>query len=96
MTGRAVHLGTSGRPRCGHPRPFRLTADEAQVTCGNCLFKLAGGNTLGLRHPDWQLRPHGTPAAYYRHLRRGEKPCPSCQQAESRRNADYRARRAAA
>jgi hypothetical protein len=34
------------------------------------------------------LRPHGTPAAYRRHYRRGEKPCEACRQAESRRHAD--------
>lgn len=32
--------------------------------------------------------PCGTDAAYRRHLRNGEKPCPGCQQAEARRRAD--------
>lgn len=40
--------------------------------------------TLGIRHEDWQLRPHGTRAAYRRHLRRGERACESCLQAERR------------
>ena len=37
--------------------------------------------------PDWQLKPHGTTAAYKRHYRRGEKPCEACRQAERRRQA---------
>lgn len=32
----------------------------------------------------------GTPANYRAHLRRGEKPCRSCRQAESRRQRDRR------
>lgn len=38
--------------------------------------------------PDWQLRPHGTPAAYRRHYRRGERPCEACRRAEALRHAD--------
>jgi hypothetical protein len=88
----AVHLDTGGRPRCGHPRASRLTAEEAEVTCGACLHRMRGGNTLGFRHPDWQLRPHGTAAAARRHYRRGERPCESCRQYEARRNAGRRER----
>jgi hypothetical protein len=38
------------------------------------------------------VEPCGTPAAYRRHRRHHEKPCRSCCQAETRRQADYRAR----
>lgn len=34
-------------------------------------------------------RPCGTTAAYKRHIRRGEKPCEECRQAEKRRHADW-------
>lgn len=40
--------------------------------------------TLGIRHEDWQLSPHGTRAAYRRHLRDGEHACEACLQAERR------------
>lgn len=39
--------------------------------------------------------PCGTPAAYRRHLRRGEKPCRGCTNAEARRVTDQRPRTAA-
>jgi hypothetical protein len=32
------------------------------------------------------LKPCGTPAAYRRHLRHGEKPCDECREAENSRN----------
>lgn len=32
-----------------------------------------------------ELKPHGTPAAYQRHLKRGEKPCDACRQANTDR-----------
>ena len=86
----ALHLDTGSGPRCGHPRAAYLTAEENAVTCGACLQRLAGGNTLGLRHPDWQLRPHGTAAAARRHYRRGERLCESCRQYEIRRHAQRR------
>lgn len=35
--------------------------------------------------PAWNLSPHGTPAAYRRHLRREEDPCTACSDAEARR-----------
>jgi len=93
---KAVHLDTGGRPRCGHPNAVYLSTGETEVTCLSCLLKLRGGNTLGLRHPDWQLRPHGTSAAARRHYRRGEKPlrryCETCAQYEERRQEDRRAR----
>jgi hypothetical protein len=46
---------------------------------------------------DWAARkPHGTAAAYRRHLRNGDKPvrahCPSCADAEAVRAADRRIR----
>ncbi len=38
---------------------------------------------------DWAaVKPCGTLAAYRRHLRRGEPPCESCRQANSRANDD--------
>ncbi|MFE1189968.1 WhiB family transcriptional regulator [[Kitasatospora] papulosa] len=46
----------------------------------------------GFAPPGWQGRGHprqhrpcGTPAAYRRHLRAGERPCTACKGAESRR-----------
>ena len=85
-----VHLAAGGRPRCGHPGARSLTDSEAAVTCGGCLARMRGGNNLGLRHPDWQLRPHGTAAAARRHYRRGERLCESCRQYEIRRHAGRR------
>lgn len=32
--------------------------------------------------PEWRARPCGTRAAYRRHLRRSERPCPACLEAE--------------
>ena len=84
---RAIHLDTGAGPRCGHRRPFGLTHIPEAVTCGPCLMLMAGGFTLGLRHEEWQLAPHGTLAAYRRHYRRGTKPCEPCAQAKSRYNA---------
>ena len=40
-----------------------------------------------------QLKPCGTPAAYRRHLRAGQKPCPPCKSAEYRRRAESATRR---
>lgn len=37
------------------------------------------------RRPAWDLSPHGTAAAYRRHLRHDEKPCDACTEAEARR-----------
>jgi hypothetical protein len=42
--------------------------------------------------PWWNLEPCGTPAAYRRHSRAGEKPCEACR---LWRNADSAARRRA-
>ena len=44
----------------------------------------------GMPLPGWapELKPCGTPAAYRRHLRRGETLCRSCRQAEQRRQQD--------
>jgi hypothetical protein len=42
--------------------------------------------------PSWNLEPCGTPAAYRRHSRAGEKPCEACR---LWRNADSQARRRA-
>lgn len=39
------------------------------------------------------LRPHGTDAAYQRHRRRGELPCPACRDAHSRARSGRKARR---
>ncbi|MET9779383.1 WhiB family transcriptional regulator [Streptomyces sp. NPDC006367] len=65
-----------------------------------------GGETSAERaaagHPPagWQdrghkkhLKPCGTPAAYRRHLRAGQQPCPPCKSAEYRRRADYSSNR---
>jgi hypothetical protein len=86
--GPAVHHDRDGRPRCGHPRGVRLSADEAEVTCGGCLVLLSGaGKATGAR---WAEKPCGTLAAYRRHYRHGEKPCESCRQACSRWEQDQR------
>ncbi|MER8118999.1 hypothetical protein [Streptomyces sp. NPDC094031] len=42
-----------------------------------------------------RLKPCGTPAAYRRHLRVGEEPCPPCKTAEYCRAAERRAGRSA-
>lgn len=43
----------------------------------------------GVPRGDWAaLRPCGTTAAYRRHLRHGERPCPSCAAAVRRAWAD--------
>lgn len=39
------------------------------------------------------LRPHGTDAAYQRHLRRGEPACAACREAHSRARSGRKARR---
>ncbi len=41
----------------------------------------------------WLLKPCGTPAAYRRHLRHGEKPCSGCRFAEAQRARAASARR---
>ena len=42
----------------------------------------------------WALKPHGTPAAYRRHIRNGQKPvrkfCPRCADAEALRHTEWR------
>ncbi|MFJ2218274.1 WhiB family transcriptional regulator [Streptomyces sp. NPDC101062] len=40
-----------------------------------------------------RLKPCGTPAAYRRHLRKGQKPCPPCKAAEHLRYAERAERR---
>ena len=43
-----------------------------------------------------KLKPHGTPAAYRRHVKAGEVPCEPCREAESERQRQlYRARKEA-
>ena len=86
--GSAVHLDAGGRARCGQPRPFRLAASQEQVTCARCLAGLAP--VSGTRWQRADVMPHGTPAAYRRHYRYGEKPCESCRQAEARRQQERR------
>jgi hypothetical protein len=39
---------------------------------------------------DGLLKPCGTPAAYRRHYRRGELPCPACRGADARRKPGSR------
>jgi hypothetical protein len=39
---------------------------------------------------DIGLKPHGTPAAYRRHRRRGEDACRACKDAESQRQAAWK------
>lgn len=46
--------------------------------------------TLGIRQPEWRLRPHGTPAAARRHYRHGTTPCEPCLQAMRRAEQDRR------
>lgn len=40
-----------------------------------------------------KLKPHGTIAAFMRHKRAGEEPCPACREASRKNIADYRARK---
>lgn len=45
--------------------------------------------------PPRELAPHGTPAAYARHLRAKEEPCDACKRAEADRQHDlYQQRKA--
>jgi hypothetical protein len=50
----------------------------------------AGWRGRGLKA---ELQPCGTPAAYRRHLRAGQEPCPPCKTAEYRRWSERAARR---
>jgi hypothetical protein len=83
----SVHYDSDGGPRCGRTGNPKLSEDPGEVTCRFCRRILDGTHGTGNRQPDL---PCGTPAAYRRHFRRGEKPCESCQQAEARRKAAYR------
>lgn len=40
-----------------------------------------------------KLKPCGTSAAYFRHIRKGETPCAPCRTAETRRRSQYPRRR---
>ena len=82
-----VHLDRDGRARCGRNAGIPVTVDETAVTCQFCLNIINGTHGTGNRQPD---EPCGTPAAYRRHHRHGEKPCRSCRQAEARRREDMR------
>lgn len=42
-----------------------------------------------------KLKPHGTYAAFMRHKRAGEEPCPACREASRRNAAAYRERKRA-
>lgn len=47
-------------------------------------------------HPGRPItKPCGTPAAYKRHIRNGEKPCDACRAANTEKQAELRARRKA-
>jgi len=85
-----MHLDRDGRAACGtrFTRGIpRLTGLATQVTCATCVAKPSGYQ--------WSdPQPHGTPAAYRRHYRHGEKPCEACRQAENRRWQSRRAARA--
>lgn len=43
-----------------------------------------------MNRPSWNLEPCGTPAAYRRHYRKGQKPCQRCRDAfnAAKRQAD--------
>jgi hypothetical protein len=91
----AVHFNRDGRPRCGARPKVPLLADgESGVTCGHCTAHLNG--TYGIGSCWYDPKPCGTPAAYRRHKRHGERIDESCRQAEARRSADDKARRNAA
>lgn len=45
---------------------------------------------LGQAWDDYKLKPHGTLAAYQRHLRKKEQACYPCMQADARNRADRR------
>jgi hypothetical protein len=69
--------------------PFDPAELAAELAAEELLY------AVGLRHRTGTapLAPHGTPAAFKRHLRHGEKPCPPCREANTR---DKRPRRACA
>lgn len=54
-----------------------------EIECAPCGEKF--GRPVQARPPR-ELKPCGTPAAYRRHLRYGEKPCDACREAEYSRN----------
>lgn len=45
--------------------------------------------------PSRKLKPHGTYAAFMRHKRAGEEPCPACREASRKNAAAYRDRKRA-
>lgn len=84
-----VHLDRDGRARCNNPGA-RLLGTGQEVTCARCLNIMNGINHGGIQPLD--QKPHGTRAAYRRHLRREGAPvrCESCLQAERRGMRDFR------
>ena len=77
-----THFDRDGHPVCGNHlfgNTPQLTGDRGHVDCERCL------SILGFGRYQWSdVKPCGTRAAYRRHLRRGEKACTSCLQAERR------------
>lgn len=87
-----VHFGLLTGPRCGIRNWMAITGTEANVTCKRCLDLLNGTYHVGTRRID--VKPCGTPAAYRRHLRRGEPADETCLQGQRRISADrYQARK---
>ena len=90
-----VHFDNGGKSRCG--MGSQLTADRGDVTCRACGGILSGTwGTQVSRPAAWlyaDRKPHGTRAAYRRHLRREGKPvrCERCLAAERRGEDEARA-----
>lgn len=91
---KAVHFDRDGdglSPRCGNGAWAHLTAVETDVNCRKCISLMEGTWAVGRRWCD--VKPCGEPAAYRRHLRRGEPVHEECRRAANRDAADRKARR---
>jgi len=74
--------------KCGQYR--RDTESAWGIWGGDIVRTQAYGNTLA---QDRTSLVHGTEGMYKRHLRRREKPCPACTQAQQRARSQRRDRR---
>ena len=82
--------------------PIRQACLDDAIATGDA-WGIRGGLTEAARRrlkSGRALKPHGTTAAYQRHLYRGEKPCDLCREAgceaSCERQRAYRAKRSAA
>lgn len=86
---------------------WRSAVDEARGMCARCpiwqtclvenrdeewAIAVTTGKSIQQRAAEKQHRSkHGTPAGYRKHLRRGEKACEPCRDAEAARSSERRA-----